>query len=152
MGLTKGKSRLTDLISCYDKVTRLVDDGKAVDVVFLDFSEAFDPVPRSILRDKASGCEMSRYWVRWVKNWLDGAQRGVGNGAVSGWRPVTAVDTKLGGTGDSLEGQEPCRGIWLAGSFGQSSMAGKLRRINAGFWSWDEVHWRGPSLPAWVTT
>lgn len=35
-GLTKGKSRLTGLISCYDEVTRHVDDGKAVDVVFLD--------------------------------------------------------------------------------------------------------------------
>ncbi|KAM6392664.1 zona pellucida sperm-binding protein 3-like [Pluvialis apricaria] len=31
-GLTKGKPRLTGLISCYDKVTRLVDDGKAVSV------------------------------------------------------------------------------------------------------------------------
>ena len=37
-GFTKGKSCLTELISFYDKVTHLVDEGKVVDVVFLDFS------------------------------------------------------------------------------------------------------------------
>ena len=41
-GLMKGRSCLTNLISFYDWVTRLVDEGKAVDVVYLDFSKAFD--------------------------------------------------------------------------------------------------------------
>ncbi|KAK4811130.1 hypothetical protein QYF61_019761 [Mycteria americana] len=40
-GFTKGKSCLTNLISFYDKVTCLADEGKAVDVVSLDFSKAF---------------------------------------------------------------------------------------------------------------
>ncbi|KAK4810629.1 hypothetical protein QYF61_007366 [Mycteria americana] len=45
-GFRKGRSCLTNLISFYDKVTRLVDEGKAVDVVYLDFSKAFDtPFP-----------------------------------------------------------------------------------------------------------
>ena len=35
---------LLDLISFYDLVTRLVDEGKAVDVGYLDFSKAFDTV------------------------------------------------------------------------------------------------------------
>jgi len=39
-----------------------------VDVVFLDFSKAFDTVPCSSLLDKLFNCEMSRYMVRWVKN------------------------------------------------------------------------------------
>ncbi|KAK4806781.1 hypothetical protein QYF61_005577 [Mycteria americana] len=73
------------------QVTRLVDEGKAVDVVFLDLSKAFDTVPHSILLDKLSNCEMNRFMVRWVKNWLNGrAQRVVVNGATSGWRPVTS--------------------------------------------------------------
>ncbi|GAB0176001.1 mitochondrial enolase superfamily member 1 [Grus japonensis] len=51
-GFMKGGSCLTDLISFYDKVACLVDDGKAVDVVCLDFSKAFDTVSHSILPEK----------------------------------------------------------------------------------------------------
>jgi len=40
-GFMKDRSCLTNMISFYDKVTHLVDEGKAVDVVFLDFSKAF---------------------------------------------------------------------------------------------------------------
>ncbi|GAB0195083.1 mitochondrial enolase superfamily member 1 [Grus japonensis] len=85
-GITKGKSCLTNLISFYNKVTRLVDEGKAADVVFLDFSKIFDAVPHSILLDKLSICGMSRFTVCWVKKWLKSrAQRVVVNGATSGW-------------------------------------------------------------------
>ncbi|KAK4822413.1 hypothetical protein QYF61_015160 [Mycteria americana] len=90
-GFSKGKSCLINLIPFYDKVTCLVDEGKAVDVVFLDFSRALHTVPHSILLDKLSNCGMSGFMVRWVKNWLKGrAQKVVVNGATSGWRLVTS--------------------------------------------------------------
>ena len=37
-GFTNGKSCLTNLISFHDKVTCVVDEGKAVILVYLDFS------------------------------------------------------------------------------------------------------------------
>jgi len=40
-GFAKGKSRLTSLIT-YDEMTSLVDEGRAVDIVYVDFSKAFD--------------------------------------------------------------------------------------------------------------
>ncbi|KAK4818984.1 hypothetical protein QYF61_022651 [Mycteria americana] len=90
-GFRKGRSCLTNLISFYDKVTHLVDEGKAVDVVYLDFSKAFDTVSHSILLEKLAAHGLDGCTLRWVKNWLDGrAQRVVVNGVYSGWRPVTS--------------------------------------------------------------
>ncbi|KAK4828570.1 hypothetical protein QYF61_027660 [Mycteria americana] len=90
-GFRKGRSCLTNLISFYDKVTPLVDEGKAVDVVYLDFSKAFDTVSHSILLEKLAAHGLDGCTHHWVKNWLDGrAQRVVVNGVYSSWRPVTS--------------------------------------------------------------
>ncbi|KAK4820971.1 hypothetical protein QYF61_009437 [Mycteria americana] len=90
-GFMKGRSYLTNLMSFYEKVTCLVDEGKAVDVVYLDFNKAFDTVSHSILLEKLAAHGLDGCTLCWVKNWLDGwAQRVVVNGVYSGWRPVTS--------------------------------------------------------------
>ncbi|GAB0209005.1 mitochondrial enolase superfamily member 1 [Grus japonensis] len=66
-GFMKGRSCLTNLIF-YDKVTRLVDEGKAVDVVYLDFSKAFDTISHSILLEKLAAHGLDRCTLHWVKN------------------------------------------------------------------------------------
>ena len=63
-----------------------MDGGKTVNVVFLDFSKAFDTVPHHILLDKLSNCGMSGFSMCWVKNCLKGGAKSVVvNGATSGW-------------------------------------------------------------------
>ncbi|KAK4818831.1 hypothetical protein QYF61_019868 [Mycteria americana] len=90
-GFRKGRSCLTNLISFYDKVTCLVDEGKAVDVVYLDFSKAFDTVSHSILLEKLAAHGLDGCTLHWVKNWLGGrAQRVVVNGVYSSWWLVTS--------------------------------------------------------------
>ena len=64
----KGRSCLTNLISFYDWVTRLVDEGKAVDVVYIEFSKAFDTVSHSILLGKLAARGLEGYTLLWVKN------------------------------------------------------------------------------------
>ena len=62
-----------------------------MDVVFQDFSKAFDTVSHSILLIKLSASGLDRRTLSWVENWLDGrAQRVVVNGVKSSWRAVTS--------------------------------------------------------------
>ncbi|KAJ7416493.1 RNA-directed DNA polymerase from mobile element jockey-like protein [Willisornis vidua] len=87
----RGRSCLTNLISFYDQVTHLVDDGKAVDVVYLDFSKAFDIVSHNIMLEKLSAHGLDQCTLCWVKSWLEGwAQRLLVNRAASSWRLVTS--------------------------------------------------------------
>jgi len=81
LGFMKGWSCLTNLISFYDQVTHLVDEGKAVDVFYLDYSKAFDTVPHSILLEKLAAQGLDGCTLHWMKNRLRGqAQRVVVNG------------------------------------------------------------------------
>ncbi|CAM4632354.1 unnamed protein product [Lepidochelys olivacea] len=90
-GFTKGRSCLTNLIAFYDEITGSVDEGKAVDALFLDFSKAFDTVSHNILVSKLKKYGLDGCTIRWVESWLDcRAQRAVINGSMSSWQPVSS--------------------------------------------------------------
>ncbi|GAB0203125.1 mitochondrial enolase superfamily member 1 [Grus japonensis] len=90
-GFTKGKSCLTNLIAFYDGMTSWMDEGRAVDVVYLDFSKVSDTVSHNILISKLRKCGLDEWTVRWVENWLNvRAQRVVISSAESSWRPVAS--------------------------------------------------------------
>ncbi|GAB0187549.1 mitochondrial enolase superfamily member 1 [Grus japonensis] len=68
-----------------------MDEGRAVDVVYIDFSKAFDTISHNILVSKLRKCGLDEWSVRWVENWLNGrAQRVVISGAESSWRLVSS--------------------------------------------------------------
>jgi hypothetical protein len=48
-----------------------VDEGDAVDAIFLDFAKAFDKVPRKRLFKKLSAHGVGGNLPRWTANWLD---------------------------------------------------------------------------------
>ncbi|CAM4537532.1 unnamed protein product [Lepidochelys kempii] len=90
-GFTQGKSCLTNLIAFYEEITGSVDEGKAVDVLFLDFSKAFDTVSHSILASKLKKYGLDEWTIKWIESWLDcWAQRVVTNGSMSSWQPVSS--------------------------------------------------------------
>jgi len=51
-----------------DQVTHLVDEGKAVHFVYVDFSKAFDAVPHSILLEKLAAHGLDGCTLHWVNN------------------------------------------------------------------------------------
>ncbi|RMC10389.1 hypothetical protein DUI87_13193 [Hirundo rustica rustica] len=76
-GSMRGKSFLLKLIFFYDKVSPIADLGKSVDVIFWDFSRAFDTFSRKILLDKnTSSSELDNPVTQRMSNGLTGqAQR-----------------------------------------------------------------------------
>ena len=66
-GFLKARSCLTNLLCFLDEITKWVDDGSPVDVVYLDFQKAFDKVPhqRLLLKLKAHGIGND------VINWIE---------------------------------------------------------------------------------
>ena len=56
-GFLKARSCLTNLLCFFDEITKWVDEGSPVDVIYLDFKKAFDKVPhqRLILKLKSHG-------------------------------------------------------------------------------------------------
>ena len=83
------KSCLTNLLEYLEELTKLVDDGHSIDVVYCDFAKAFDKVPhrRLVMKMKAHGIDGKV--AGWVEEWLrDRRQRVVLNGKMSGWERV----------------------------------------------------------------
>lgn len=85
-GFIRGRSCLTYLLSFFDKVIHLVDQGKLVDVMFLDFSNSFNTLSRNILLDSIllSSIQLDKNTKQWVSSWLTGqTKRVVVNGVMS---------------------------------------------------------------------
>ncbi|RMC07127.1 hypothetical protein DUI87_16583 [Hirundo rustica rustica] len=63
-------------IVVFDKVTYFMEVGKAADVVYLDFSEAFDTVYHNILLEKLVAHGLGMCSVCWVKTGCPGPESG----------------------------------------------------------------------------
>ena len=89
-GFVNSKSCQTNLIEYLDTLTRLVDEGYNVDVIYLDFAKALDKVPLCRLVLKMERLGISGNVLRWIQGWLTGRQqRVVLNGSASELMPVT---------------------------------------------------------------
>ena len=88
-GFLKAKSCLTNLLCFLEEITKWVDGGSPVDVIYLDFQKAFDKVPHQRLLRKLKSHGMGNSIINWIEHWLtDRRQRVVVDGEVSSWKSV----------------------------------------------------------------
>ena len=90
-GFSKGKSCLTNLLSFYRNVFETIDRGDKYDVVYLDFSKAFDKVPHRRLLSKVKAHGIGGKVLQWIRGWLTGREQRVQiNGKKSEWGNVSS--------------------------------------------------------------
>src|SRR6218665_3714480 len=87
-GFTTGRSCLTNL-KCFEEVYEKIDEWKLVDVIYLDFANAFDKVPHKRLAKKLQACGIRGQALTWIQSWLSCGRQKVGIGDKhSSWRTV----------------------------------------------------------------
>ena len=90
-GFRNKKSCLTNLLEFTKFVSDKMDEGKPVDVIYLDFQKAFDKVPHARLINKLKALGIGGNVLNWIREWLkDRVQRVVINGEESDWVHVSS--------------------------------------------------------------
>ena len=90
-GFRNKRSCLTNLLDFLYDVFEMYEEGRAVDVIYLDFQKAFDKVPHKRLLSKVEQVGIGGPIHRWISDWLlDRKQRVVLNGKCSNWQSVTS--------------------------------------------------------------
>ena len=90
-GFRSNRSCLTNLLESSEYVTRMIDEGSPVDIIYLDFSKAFDKVPHKRLIEKLKAHRIQGEIVTWIEEWLaNRKQRVVVNGESSDWEEVVS--------------------------------------------------------------
>jgi hypothetical protein len=90
-GFLRGKSTLTNLLVYLEDITKHIDYGTPVDVVYLDFAKAFDKVPHTRLIRKLRNHGIDGNILNWIHSWLSGRrQRVIINGQASEYTSVVS--------------------------------------------------------------
>ena len=88
-GFRSGRSCLTNLLYFLEYATDLLDKGKKISVIYLDFCKAFDKVPHRRLLVSLENHGLSGSLLKWIETWLLGRkQRVVLNGQQADWMAV----------------------------------------------------------------
>ena len=90
-GFFSGRSCNTQLLEVYQTIGESLDKGFQTDVIYLDFSKAFDSVPHSLLSHKLKTFGFNCDFLSWLKSHFTGRkQQVVIEGAKSSWLSVTS--------------------------------------------------------------
>ena len=94
-GFVRGRSCQTNIMLCLEEWTKMVDEGKGVDVAYFDYSKAFDKVSHRLLKTKLEAYGIRGKLLAWIAAWLaDRQQRVVVGDAKSPWLEVVSGTTQ----------------------------------------------------------
>ena len=83
-GFRIGRSCISQLLQQYDRILTIVEEGKNVDVVYIDFAKAFDKVDFKVLLEKVASLGIGGKVGRWLHTFLSNrTQRVMMNGKLS---------------------------------------------------------------------
>ena len=88
-GFVPGRDCITQLLVCMEEWTNMIENGVCFDVIYTDFSKAFDSVPHKRLFIKLESLGIKGDILNWIKSFLRGRTQSVNvNGAHSSWKKV----------------------------------------------------------------
>ena len=101
-GFRAKRSPMTNLVEFNNVTTKWLDEGKAYDVLYLDFAKAFDKVPHKRLLLKLEAMGVKDELLKWIGDWLKGRRQRVKvESTLSEWIEVLSSVVQgsvLGGT------------------------------------------------------
>ena len=71
-GFVSKKSCFTNLLTTFEDWTAAVDSGYGIDIIYLDYSKAFDTVPHLRHIEKLKGYGIGGELIMWLKSFLNG--------------------------------------------------------------------------------
>ena len=88
-GFVPGRDCVSQLLLCLEEWTNRIEYGECFDVIYTDFSKAFDSVPHERLLVKLKSIGIEGDILFWIKSFLNRRSQCVNvNGEKSGWKQV----------------------------------------------------------------
>lgn len=88
-GFILSKNCMTNLLLCMEKWTEILENGDAVDVIYTDFSKAFDSVPHQRLLKKLKNLGIVGKTLKWVEAFISNRRQRVRvDNSFSSWKDV----------------------------------------------------------------
>ena len=90
-GFISGRSTSLQLLNVLDRWTQAIDQGKSIDVIYMDYMKAFDTVPHRTLMNKLTAYSIENPMCQWIESFLSDRKQQVSvNNERSSWYKITS--------------------------------------------------------------
>ena len=90
-GFVPGRNRISQLLQCLEDWTRTIEEKKSFDIIYTNFSKAFDSVAHQRLILKLEMIGITGDVLGWIKSFLNGRTQCVKvDGVKSQWKSVVS--------------------------------------------------------------